>query len=45
MAIRTKHKITDSTWFITFTCYNWLPLFEITQSYDLVYKWLKLAGG
>jgi len=42
MAIRTKHQITDNTWFITFTCYNWLSLFEITQSYDLVYKWLKL---
>ena len=43
MAIRTKHEITDNTWFITFTCYNWLSLFETTQSYDLVYKWLKLA--
>ena len=43
MAIRKQHHITDSTWFITFTCYNWIPLFEITQSYDLVYKWLKLA--
>jgi len=43
MAIRTKHQITDNAWFITFTCYNWISLFEITQSYDLVYKWLKLA--
>ena len=43
MAIRTKHEISDNTWFITFTCYDWLPLFELTQSYDLVYKWLKLA--
>jgi len=43
MAIRTQHQITDNTWFITFTCHNWIPLFEITQSYDLVYKWLKLA--
>jgi REP element-mobilizing transposase RayT len=43
MSIRTQHQITDSTWFITFTCYNWISLFEITQSYDLVYKWLKLA--
>ena len=25
--------------FITFTCYQWLPLIEITKSYDLVYKW------
>ena len=43
MAIRTQHQITESTWFITFTCYNWIPLFEITQSYDLVYDWLELA--
>ena len=43
MAIRTKHQITDNTWFITFTCYNWISLFEISQSYDLVYNWMKLA--
>jgi REP element-mobilizing transposase RayT len=42
MAIRTKHQIIDNTWFITFTCYNWIPLFEITQGHDLVYTWLKL---
>jgi REP element-mobilizing transposase RayT len=43
MAIRRQHQIIDSTWFITFTCYNWIPLFEITHSYDLIYNWLKLA--
>ncbi len=42
MAIRTKHQITDNTWFVTFTCFNWLPLFQVTQSYDMVYSWLKL---
>ncbi len=26
-------------YFCTFTCYQWLNLFEITNSYDLVYKW------
>jgi REP element-mobilizing transposase RayT len=26
-------------YFITFTCVSWLPLFEKTKSYDLVYKW------
>ena len=25
--------------FITFTCYKWLPLIEMTSAYDLVYKW------
>ncbi len=43
MAIRKQHQITDNTWFITFTCYNWISLFEITNSYDLIYNWLKLA--
>ena len=42
VAIRTKHEITENTWFITFTCYKWLPLLEITHSYDLVYNWLNL---
>ena len=42
MAIRTQHQITDNTWFVTFTCYSWIPLFEITKSYDLVYNWVKL---
>ena len=45
MAIRKVHQISDNTWFITFTCYDWLPLFEITQSYDLVYNWLKLIDS
>jgi REP element-mobilizing transposase RayT len=43
MAIKTEHQTNDDdTWFITFTCYSWISLFEITHSYDLVYKWLKL---
>jgi REP element-mobilizing transposase RayT len=42
MAIRTQHQITENTWFVTFTCFNWISLFEITQSYDMVYKWLNL---
>ena len=25
--------------FITFTCHKWLPLIDITNGYDLVYKW------
>jgi REP element-mobilizing transposase RayT len=45
MAIRTNHQVTENTWFITFTCFNWIPLFEITNSYDLVYNWLKLISN
>jgi len=43
MAVKTQHDTIDNnTWFITFTNYGWIPLFEITSSYDLVYKWFKL---
>ncbi|MES2847683.1 MAG: hypothetical protein V4685_01395 [Bacteroidota bacterium] len=42
MAIKLKHSDTFSTYFITFTCTEWLPLFEITNSYDLVYNWFRL---
>jgi len=42
--IRTQHNLTDKTWFITFTCYQWIPLFEITDSYYLVYNWLNLIA-
>ena len=41
MAIRLKHSSAYSTYFCTFTCYNWLALFEITKSYDIVYKWFR----
>ena len=44
MAIRTRHEINEDTWFVTFTCHNWLPLFQVTDSYDVVYKWLKLIN-
>jgi REP element-mobilizing transposase RayT len=42
--IRTQHELTEKTWFITFTCYQWIPLFEITDSYSLVYSWLNLIS-
>ena len=42
MAIKTIHDTADKTWFITFTCFSWIPLFQITDSYDLVYNWLNL---
>jgi hypothetical protein len=28
-------------YFITITCFNWLPLFDIADSYDAVYKWFQ----
>ena len=40
MAVRTQHEQeAGSIYFITFTCYNWMPLFEQANAYDLVYRW------
>lgn len=39
MAVKTTQKEKNLIYFVTFTCYNWIPLFEITNAYDLVYKW------
>jgi hypothetical protein len=33
--IYEKHGV----FYITFTCYKWLNLFSLTNSYDLVYEW------
>ena len=39
MAIKLKHSNHFSTYFITFTCVEWISIFEITSAYDMVYKW------
>ena len=40
MPVRFQHHQNDnSCYFITFTCYKWLQLFEIAGAYDTVYKW------
>lgn len=39
MSIKKRIPFKDGRLFITFTCYNWLPLFQITNGYDIVYKW------
>ncbi len=45
MAIKLKHKDTFSTYFITSTCAEWMLLFEITNSYDLVYNWITVLNN
>ena len=42
MAIKLKHSDTFSTYFITFTCIEWISLFEITKTYDSVYNWFAI---
>jgi len=40
MPVRFQHdQKENSFYFITFTCYKWLQLFEMTNGYDAVYKW------
>lgn len=38
-SIRTEGKL---IYYLTFTCNNWLPLFEQTTLYDAIYRWFKI---
>jgi REP element-mobilizing transposase RayT len=42
MSTKTKIENKDRLYFLTFTCAKWINLFEITQSYDLVYNWFDI---
>jgi len=42
MTTRKKQSENNITYFVTFTCYNWLPLFEHTNLYDDIYKWFDI---
>lgn len=42
MSVKLTQTETDLTYFCSFTCLNWISLFEITNTYDEVYKWLNL---
>lgn len=44
MAVKRTHTKINTTYFVTFTCYKWLPLFEITNLYDDIYKWFDLLN-
>ena len=40
MPVRFSHSLPcNSIYFVTFTCYKWLHLFKVADSYDTVYKW------
>ena len=40
MPVRFQHdQHPKSIYFVTFTCYKWLSLFQETNTYDAVYKW------
>jgi REP element-mobilizing transposase RayT len=47
LSVRQKIHESFGVYYITFTCARWLPLFEMVNSYDAVYRWfdyLKQAG-
>ena len=39
MPVLKPHIKEPGLYFITFTNYKWLPLIELANGYDLVYKW------
>src|SRR5882672_3829806 len=42
MAIKLNQLEKQQTYFCTFTCLDWLPLFEITKLHDNIYKWFNI---
>ncbi len=43
MSYKSEHPEKGCSYFITFTCYQWLPLIDATDSYDFIYhRMLKL---
>ena len=42
MSTRTLKPDNNRIYFCTFTCYDWLPLFEITNIYDKIYEWFNI---
>ena len=45
MTTRRKHDEKEVVFYCTITCYNWLPLFELTNFYDAIYKWFEILRG
>jgi len=43
MSVHTKID-KEGIYFITFTCYGWLPLIELSQGYDAVYTFFTALG-
>jgi REP element-mobilizing transposase RayT len=39
MPTKSTIPYTSGMFFITFTCYNWLPLIDKVKGYDIIYNW------
>ena len=47
MSVRRTIPSDEGVFFITFTCWKWMTLFQVANAYDAIYKWfdvLKLCG-
>ena len=42
MAVGKTQRQLDQIYYCTFTCFRWIPLFEITNLYDFIYDWFDL---
>lgn len=42
MAIKLTQSESQQTYFCSFTCVNWISLFEITNLYDEIYGWFNI---
>ena len=38
MAVKNRIPYPDGIYFITYTCFNWIPIIDITDGYDIIYK-------
>ena len=41
MSVRTIHENRNSTYFISFTCHQWIPLIAISNQYEAFYSWFR----
>lgn len=39
MSVKKEQPEKNKIYFCTFTCYNWISLFQLTSLYDHIYKW------
>lgn len=42
MAVKLTQDESEQVYFCSFTCAQWIPLFELTDLHDAIYKWLNI---
>ena len=41
MAVKVQQQCNNSIYFISFTCFNWISLFELANTYPAIYNWFE----